>query len=104
MKKFIATWFVIGLNVSAALLAVYWIILRPLHISGVVKNGFETIELILWPSSFWLMATRGTDLASLLILAESILANGILYALISLPVYALKHFVFRSKSRPQSAQ
>ena len=71
------------------------VVLRHLATSGSLGNNFELLMLAVWPSSFWLMGVRGTDITSWLILSESVLANGLLYGAIGL----LGHVVCKSLSR-----
>jgi len=85
--------------VSTLLLLVYWIVLRPLHVSVAVENGFETLSLVLWPSSFWLMAARGMDLVSLSILGFALVTNGVLYAFIGLLALAVRNTAFRLRAK-----
>ena len=97
MKKFVGTAFLVGIAVSCALLAFYWIVVRNIDASTQLKDGFERVQLVIWPSSFWLMATGNHTIADFVILALAIAANGICYALLGLIIHALRTAV-RSSS------
>ena len=96
MKALVLKGFLLGVAVSLLVLLVTWTIVEPLHLSTIRKDIFEKVSLILWPTSFWLMAATGLDFGSMLVLLLAILANGIMYAILALLGRTVKIFWGRS--------
>jgi hypothetical protein len=85
MIRFLVVGFTIGETVPLLLMFVYRYFL-PLSIGSFI----ELVHLCLWPSSLFLMVTGGGDSpGDDQIRALSIFVNGILYAVVSLAIWAL---------------
>jgi len=82
-SKALAMWALCGVAVACALLIVAHVVM--LWSSG-TRAGYyvNRIMRVLWPSSVWLMATEGIESTMLgyALVAVSIVANGVLYAII----------------------
>ena len=86
----VAGTFATGFGIGVLLLAVNWIVLRPIRLPAHFRYKTELIQLCLWPFSLWLIDGRGTNLVELAILAASLVANGIFYVFIGLLVSTIK--------------
>jgi hypothetical protein len=65
-----------------------------------IAYPLERVIRVVWPSSFWLMATdgiEGTPLAYLFILI-AVAANALLYAVLGSAAWSLKYLIVRAKS------
>jgi hypothetical protein len=96
------------LMVSAALgllAPISWFLVQMLlggnaQLESQIAYPLERVIRVVWPSSFWLMATDGieTTPTAYLFIFMSVAANVILYAVVGSAVWRLRHLSKRDKS------
>ncbi len=100
--KTASIWGVVGVGV-AVLFMVGASLLRLLHPSPALDGLRQEIELFVWPTSFWLMATEGAGRAATIeIVVMAVLANFIVYFVVGMVLTAAWKLLKRimAKSSP----
>lgn len=78
---------------------VWFLVLKTIGANALLPFWLERVMVVVWPSSFWLMATdgiEGTPTAYMFIVL-SVGANVVLYVLLGSAVWWVKHFFSPSK-------
>ena len=75
MKQVALVGVVVGLIVSASVLALIWF-----GVAGVLRSGHTDLMLLLWPSSVMLVTGWRTTVPGILITISSIAMNCVMYA------------------------
>jgi len=85
MSRCIALFASAGSAISMFLLGLWWVLPKIGYTNLWASSRLDTITLLFWPSSFFLMATENQTTTTVLqIMAASIAVNILLYSLIGL--------------------
>jgi hypothetical protein len=100
--KTASVWGVVGMG-AAVLFMLGSSLLGLLHPSPVLDGLRQDLELFVWPTSFWLMATEGAGRAtSIEIVVMAVLANFVLYFVVGLVLTAAWRALKRLTTKPNS--
>jgi hypothetical protein len=103
MKQAFLRWLVIS-AVLGLLAPIIWFLVQKLvggnaQLEAQIAYPLERVIRVVWPSSFWLMATDGIEGTprAYLFVSLSVGANVVLYALLGSAVWSVKHLATATK-------
>lgn len=82
MHRFVQVFAIIGMAVPIIFTLSWPILEKTKHWHGTLGNALATLQLLIWPSSIFMMATAGHEGLDFKMLSISIAVNIVLYSII----------------------
>jgi len=87
LGRFIGIFSLFGLSLPLIFTLIWTILEKTKYAYGSLGNGLATLELLIWPSSIFMMATAGHHGIDYGMLSISVAANIVLYSIIGFVVW-----------------
>jgi len=93
VKLSFSRWLIVSAGLGLVAPIVWFLVLGVLGFNAL--GELDRVILVVWPSSFWLLATDGIDGTprAYVFILMSIVANVILYSVVGSAVWSVQHFM-----------